>query len=80
MASELSLDIFLFGQRCRGIYSKIPTDIPEQLAKLVVPSHHVGAIFSITGDQHVCYRYSTDWFDKKQTTLETATCSSEFVV
>jgi len=23
MASELSLDVFLFGQRCRGIYSTI---------------------------------------------------------
>ena len=71
-------------------YSKVsevlPTDIPEPLGSYVVTisyhdanlHHNVLTVRSVTGIIHLVNKITIYWYSKKQSTVETATCSSEF--
>ena len=65
----------------------LPTDAPPPLGKPVTLTHFVDANLyhdmltgrSVTGILHLANQTPIDWFSKKQATVETATCGSEFV-
>ena len=65
----------------------IPTDAPTPYGKYVTTTHYVDANLmhclltgrSVTGILTFLNKTPIDWFSKKQSTVETATYSSEFV-
>ena len=75
----------------RTVYGKIkeefPTDAPAPLGKPIVLTSQVDANLhhdmitrrSVTAMLHFANQTPIDWFSKKQLTVETATCGSEFV-
>ena len=64
----------------------IPKDVPKALGKAVTTISYVDANLlhdfltgrSVTGILHLLNQTPTDWFSKRQTTVETATYGSEF--
>ena len=64
----------------------LPTDTPEPLGKFVVTiSYHDANLYhnvltgrSVTGIPHLVNKTPIDWYSKKQPTVETAACGSEF--
>jgi hypothetical protein len=74
----------------RSVYGDVseilPHDAPEPLGKRITLSHYVDANLmhdmisgkSVTGILHLLNKTPTDWFCKKQSTVETATYGSEF--
>ena len=75
----------------RSVYGEIteliPEDAPEPLGKYVTTSHYVDANLmhdlvtgrSVTATLHLVNKTPSDWYSKKQATVETATYGSEFV-
>ena len=65
----------------------IPTDIPEPREKYVTTVHYVDANlhhdlvtgWAVTAILHIVNGTPTDWYSKRQTTVESATNGSEFV-
>jgi hypothetical protein len=65
----------------------IPQDAPEPLGKYITTTHYVDAnLFhdlvtgrSVTATLHLVNKTLSDWYSKKQATVETATYGSEFV-
>jgi hypothetical protein len=65
----------------------LPKDAPEPLGKYVTLSYYVDANWmhditsgkSVTGILHLVNKTPTDWYSKKQATVETATYGSKFV-
>ena len=65
----------------------IPKDLPRAMGKPVITTTHVDANLyhdyvtgrSVTGALHFLNKTPTEWFAKKQATVETATYGSEFV-
>ena len=66
---------------------EVPSDVPEPLGKSVIGTTYVDANLchdlttgrSVTGILHFLNQTPIDWCSKKQNTVETATCGSEFV-
>ena len=66
----------------------IPKNLPRAMGKPVVTTTHVDANLyhdyvtgrSVTGVLHFLNKTPTEWFAKKQATVETATYGSEFMV
>ena len=73
------------------MYGKIkellPDDAPTPLGNYVSLTHYVDSSLlhdqldghSVTGILHLVYKTPVGWYYKKQSTLDTATYSSEFV-
>jgi hypothetical protein len=73
------------------VYGKVkvllPKDAPQPLGKYVTLSHYVDANLmhdittgkSVTGILYHVNKTPTDWYSKKQATVETVTYGSEFV-
>ena len=65
----------------------IPNDCPKPLGKSVTTTttldtnllHCIATDASLTACLHLCNQSPTDWYSKKQATVETATYGSEFV-
>ena len=65
----------------------IPSDSPKPLGKSGTTTttldanlhHYLATGASLTACLHFCNQTPTDWYSKKQATVETATCGSEFV-
>ena len=65
----------------------IPTDIPEPRGKSVTSVHYMDANLhhdlvtgrAVTAILHIVNGTPTDWYSKRQATVETATYGSEFV-
>ncbi len=70
-----------------NVTEELPIDAPPPLGKPVQLTHYVDANLlhdiltgrSVTGCLHFVNATPIDWYTKKQTTVETATYSSEFV-
>ena len=70
-----------------NIKEEIPKDIPKPLGKRVITTtfldanllHNIVIGKSVTAVLHFVNTTPTDWFSKRQATVETATYSSEFV-
>jgi hypothetical protein len=72
---------------CGNVQEEIPSDMPEAKGKPVRLTcfwdanlmHDLTTGRSCTGDLHVINQTPADWHAKRQSTVETATCGSEFV-
>ena len=70
-----------------NVKEEIPNDIPEPLGKGVIATtfsdanlfHDIVTGKSVTAILHFVNTTPTDWFSKRQATVETATYGSEFV-
>ena len=70
-----------------NVKEEIPKDIPEPLGKRVIATSFIDANLlydiatgkSVTAILHFVNTTPTDWFSKRQATVETATYGSEFV-
>ena len=70
-----------------GAHELLPTDAPPPLGKWVTTTHYVDANLyhdlltgkAVTAVLHILNQTPVDWYTKKQMTVETATCSAEFV-
>ena len=70
-----------------NVKEEIPKDIPKPLGKRVITStfldanllHNIVTGKSVTAVLHFANTTPTDWFMKRQATVETATYGSEFV-
>jgi hypothetical protein len=68
------------------IEEAIPIDIPLPLGKYVTLTHYVDATLyhdmvigcAMTGVLHLINKMPINWYSKKQATVKTATCDSEF--
>ena len=72
---------------CGDVKELLPHDTPEPLGKPVQLTHCVDANLchdtltgrSVTACSHFINGAPIDWYSRKQATVETATCGSEFV-
>ena len=85
--SDLPEKVCDWEESAHGKVSEVlPTDTPEPLGKFVVTvSYHDANLYhnvltgrSVTGVLHLVNKTPIDWCSKKQPTVETATCGSEF--
>ena len=86
--SEIPVPEYDWAKSVYGNVSElIPTDAPTPYGKYVTTTHYVDANLmhclltgrSVTGILTFLNKTPIDWFSKKQSTVETATYSSEFV-
>ena len=70
-----------------NVQETIPNNCPKPLGRSVTTTttldanllHCLATGMSLTGGLHFCNQTPTDWYSKKQATVETATYGSEFV-
>jgi hypothetical protein len=86
--SSLQVPTFDWERIYGDVQEVIPNDIPEPLGKSVVTTTYLDANLlhclatgrSVSGILHFLNKTPSDWFSKKQNTVETATYGSEFTV